>query len=106
MKDLSSRITATMSGNTLTVCPKGEIDHHSARTLRERIDNELYQNRPHRMILDLSSIDFMDSSGLGLLLGRYQKAKELGCELTLTGLSDRTKRILALAGADRLFNIK
>ena len=99
----SSRIVVTFEGSTLVISPSGEIDHHSARSLRDRIDNEMYSNRPSVMILDLSGIDFMDSSGLGLLLGRYQRAMEIGCEMKLAGCSARTMRILELAGADKLF---
>lgn len=101
----SSKIVVTVDGSTMTVSPRGEIDHHSARPLRERIDNELYMNRPSLFILDLSGVNFMDSSGLGLLLGRYQRAAEMGCEMKLTGCSERTKKILELAGADRLFGL-
>lgn len=102
----NSKITVVTDGTKITIAPKGEIDHHSARTLRERIDSELYENRPELLILDLSGIDFMDSSGLGLLLGRWQKARELGCEMRLKGCSERTMRILELAGAQRLFTIE
>ena len=99
-----SKIVVTSDGAKLTISPRGDIDHHSARTLRERIDNEMYLNRPELLILDLSGIEFMDSSGLGLLLGRYQRAKELGCKLILSGCSERVMKILALAGADKMFD--
>ena len=99
----ASKITVVSDGHTLTISPRGDIDHHSARTLRERIDNEMYLARPSVVILDLSGIEFMDSSGLGLLLGRYQRAQDLGCELKLFGCSDRVMRILSLAGADKMF---
>ncbi len=100
----TSKITVSSDATTLTIAPKGDIDHHSARTLRERIDNEMYLCRPETVILDLSGIEFMDSSGLGLLLGRYQRAKDLGCKLVLTGCSDRIMKILSLAGADKMFD--
>ena len=99
----ASKITVVADGHTLTISPRGDIDHHSARTLRERIDNEMYLSRPEVLILDLSGIEFMDSSGLGLLLGRYQRAQDVGCELKLCGCSDRVMRILSLAGADKMF---
>ena len=105
-KMANSRIVVTTDGARLTVAPRGEIDHHSARSLRERIDSALYSARPEVLVLDLSHIDFMDSSGLGLLLGRYQRASEIGCEVRLMGCSARTKRILELAGADKLFKIE
>ncbi len=101
----ASKITVRSDGAKLTISPKGDIDHHSARILRERIDNEMYLNRPEILILDLSGIEFMDSSGLGLLLGRYQRAKDLGIRLILTGCSDRIMKILSLAGADKMFDI-
>ena len=100
----ASKIIVTADGQKLTISPKGDIDHHSARTLRERIDNEMYLNRPETLILDLSGIEFMDSSGLGLLLGRYQRAKDIGCELKLTGCRERIMKILSLAGADKMFD--
>ena len=100
----ASKITVTSDGSTLTISPRGDIDHHSARTLRERIDNEIYLNRPETLILDLSGIEFMDSSGLGLLLGRYQRAKDIGCDLKLRGCNARVMKILSLAGADRMFD--
>lgn len=102
----NSRIVVTSDGSRLTIAPRGEIDHHSARSLRDRIDNELYTTRPDVLVLDLTHIDFMDSSGLGLLLGRYQKAMEIGCEVKLMGCSVRTKKILELAGADKLFEFE
>ncbi len=100
----TSKITVSCDGAKLTISPKGDIDHHSARTLRERIDNEMYINRPEILFLDLSGIDFMDSSGLGLLLGRYQRAKDLGIKLVLCGCSERIMKILSLAGADKMFD--
>lgn len=100
----ASKIIVTADGHILTIAPKGDIDHHSARTLRERIDNEMCLNRPEILILDLSGIEFMDSSGLGLLLGRYQRARDLGCSLKLAGCSERVMKILSLAGADKMFD--
>lgn len=101
-----SRIVVTTDGSKLTISPRGEIDHHSARSLRDRIDSEMYDIRPSVLVLDLSEIDFMDSSGLGLLLGRYQRAMEIGCEMKLRGCSARTLKILRLAGADKLFEFE
>lgn len=102
----SSRIIVSTEGHKLVISPKGDIDHHSARTLRERIDNELYINRPELFILDLSGIEFMDSSGLGLLLGRYQRAKDMGCTMILSGCSERVMKILTLSGADKIFSFE
>ena len=103
MEKEAAKIVVTSESETMTIAPRGDIDHHSARTLRERIDNEMYLGRPQTLILDLSGIDFMDSSGLGLLLGRYQRAKDIGCRLFLYGCNKRIMKILSLAGAEKMF---
>ncbi|MDD6981501.1 MAG: anti-sigma factor antagonist [Eubacteriales bacterium] len=80
----------------------GEVDHHSARALREKLDTELFLHRPRLFLLSLEHISFMDSSGLGLILGRLNVARELACEMRLVKVSDRIRSILSLAGASRL----
>ena len=93
-------------GGILIVKPSGEIDHHSAKSLREEIDTALYLYRPSTVIIDLAGIGFMDSSGLGLILGRYTKAKELGGRLILANPAPSVERILNLAGTHKLITIK
>ena len=93
-------------GGILIVKPSGEIDPHSAKSLREEIDTALYLYRPSTVIIDLAGIGFMDSSGLGLILGRYTKAKELGGRLILANPAPSVERILNLAGTHKLITIK
>ena len=83
----------------------GEIDHHSAVRLREDLDALILRERPLRLILDLSGIDFMDSAGLGLLMGRYRLMKELGGEMAVDRPNGRIVKILRLAGMERFFEI-
>ena len=85
---------------------RGDIDHHSARTIRTQIDEELLRRRPVRLILDLSHVEFMDSSGLGLILGRFNKASEIGAEFLLLNPNAGTTRILELAGIGRMIKIE
>ena len=94
------------SNKTLYVRPIGDIDHHSAKYMREEIDRELYKYQPQTMIIDLSSVDFMDSSGLGLILGRYTKINMLGGVLKVANPSNKIEEILVLAGTDRLIPIE
>ena len=91
---------------TLNVKIRGDIDHHSAKRVREYIDEEILKNRPHLILLDLSSVEFMDSSGLGLILGRYTCAKNIGAKLILYKPTKRIKKILAMAGIERIIEIK
>ena len=72
-------LSKKIEGDVLTVEILGEIDHHSARPIREEIDRLLYLYRPKEMILSLAHVSFMDSSGLGLLMGRITLAEALSC---------------------------
>lgn len=93
------------SGGRLTVYLEGDIDHHSAAPIRSHIDTKLYLCRPSELILDLSRVHFMDSAGLGLILGRYTKASELGVRFRLIDPSPHIQKILDLAGMERLVPI-
>ena len=90
----------------LFVVLPNEIDHHSAAYVREEIDRELYKYCPKRVFIDLSGVEFMDSSGIGLVLGRYAKITALGGELKLCDPAPRTEEILRLAGIDRMIPIE
>lgn len=95
-----------LQNDTLTAFVSGEIDHHSARGIREAIDAALMANSPDNLIIDLSDVSFMDSSGLGLVLGRYTKAREAGIAFSVTGANERFTRMFDMAGLDRLFSYK
>ena len=94
-----------LKGNTLTAALHGEIDHHSAVCLREELDALILRERPSRFVLYLSDIEFMDSAGLGLLMGRYRLMKELGGTMAIAEPNERVMRILELCGMERFFEI-
>ena len=94
------RFTATPEG--LAVSIVGEIDHHSASGMRRDVDNIIWNRTPTHLILDMSGVEFMDSSGLGLIMGRLAKAKEIGALLILRNPSARVIRMLKMAGLDRI----
>lgn len=93
------------AGSILSIRVRGEIDHHTAASIRQGIDATLFEKRPSKLILDLSAVSFMDSSGLGLIMGRYSVMKELGGEMTVWNPSPETRAILTLAGMERLVKI-
>lgn len=94
------------ANDRLTATLRGEIDHHSAKSVREEIDHAMYLYRPKILALDLSGISFMDSSGLGLILGRYTKQKALGGKLVLANPTPAIWKLLTLSGADKLCPIE
>ena len=94
------------AGNLLTVRIRGEIDHHTAAHIRQGIDGLLYERRPRKFILDLSAVGFMDSSGLGLMMGRLALIRELGGEMVVWNPSPETRSIMSLAGMERLVRVE
>lgn len=99
------QMKAYSSDETLIVRLDGEIDHHSAGEIREGLDRMIAETRPKALVLELSDIDFMDSSGLGLVLGRYRRLHEIGSQMFIKNPSARTEKILAMAGVDKLIKI-
>ena len=98
-------IIYSKSNGDLTVKLCGEIDHHGAKNAREEIDKVIKDSVPRNLILDLSSITFCDSSGLGLIMGRYKTIKEYGGELIIKNPSESPKKMILLSGLDRLITI-
>ncbi len=89
-------------GDILTVKLKCEIDHHTAKTIREGVDLYLYKNKPRELVLDFSGVSFMDSSGIGLIIGRAGKAEEIGAAVTVSGLSPVLYRLVRMSGIEKL----
>lgn len=84
----------------------GEIDHHNAVRVRADIDELIFESRPQKLVLDLSDISFMDSSGLGLIMGRYSLIRDLGGTLSLRDPTAAVMKIISLAGMERMIRIE
>lgn len=80
----------------------GELDHHSARSLREQVDAAVEQSSARRLRLDFQGVTFMDSSGVGLVMGRYRLMHALGGALAVSGTSERIRQMMRMAGLDKL----
>ena len=90
----------------IRICLKGEMDHHNAVGVRGEIDKLIYDERPKRLMLDLSEIGFMDSSGLGFIMGRYALMEKLGGTLILENPNERIVKIFELAGLQRIVRVE
>ncbi len=99
-------LTHSISDRRMTIRLSGEIDHHSALSLRGAADELIYRHRPASVALDLSGIEFMDSSGLGFIMGRYALLKKLGGEIVLLDPNERVEKIISLAGLERIISIE
>ncbi len=76
----------------------GELDHHSAGTVRDEIDETMNAFDCRHLILDFEKVTFMDSSGIGMVLGRYNKVTKRGGRIFLAGCSEFVEKILYMAG--------
>lgn len=91
--------------NDVTVRIIGEIDHHAAAGLRRDVDAGLLASAPERLFLDMSGVTFMDSSGLGFIMGRYELMRRSGGETVLLSPSAPVEKMLKLTGFDRRITI-
>ena len=91
-------VTFREKDGSLIASLTGELDHCLAAVVRARIDDKVSETMPDRLVLDISRITFMDSSGLGLIMGRYALCKSRGIEFRLAGADERAVKILDMAG--------
>lgn len=92
-------ITYKKSTSGLTLFIKGELDECSAskaKQILEKIINDNYNSK--RVVFDLSGLSFMDSTGVGLLIGRYKSLKQFNVPVYITGASISTEKVIGLAG--------
>lgn len=79
-----------------------EIDECSAQKIRGRVDYELERYMPKKVVFDFDSVTFMDSAGIGLIIGRYKLANILGAEVEITNLTHSVKKIFEMSGILKL----
>ena len=83
-----------------------EIDHHVAEKIRRKADYEIQRYMPKKVLFDLSKVGFMDSSGIGLIIGRYKMASIYGATLEIENASLRVKKILEMSGILKIISLK
>lgn len=82
-----------------------ELDHHAVEKLRRKADYEIERYIPRKVIFDFNNVTFMDSAGIGLILGRYKNISILGGKLEIKNVSETVKKILIMSGVNKLINI-
>ncbi len=89
-------------GENMSAVLTGEIDHHVARDMRMQIDEQIQRLLPQKLYLDFGGVTFMDSSGIGLVMGRYRNMASLGGSVAIRNASGHLLRVMRLAGLERL----
>ena len=95
-------VETKFSNNVLTAYLSGEIDNDSAAQIRVRVDGMAQELKPGLLCLDFGGVSFMDSSGVGLVMGRFRQMKLLGGRLRVQNYSDSLYRIFAMSGLEGL----
>ena len=82
-----------------------EIDHHTTEKLRRKADYEIERCSPKRTIFDFNKVTFMDSAGIGLIIGRYKFANMLGGKLEVANLTQSVRKIFEMSGILKLIPV-
>ena len=83
-----------------------DVDQHTVEKVRRKMDNEIKRYIPRKVIFDFSNISFMDSAGIGMVLGRYKLAKMLDGNLEIKNVNKSMKKIFDMSGVYRIINIQ
>ena len=98
-------IAITSRDNALTIALSGEIDHHGAREMMTQLTDAIAERLPTRLVLDLSGVTFMDSSGIAVLLRARRQLAHSGGALRVVNIPAQARRVLDAAGIGRLISL-
>ena len=95
---MNTSVNIKKQKNEWRIALRGELDHYGSFDLRRALDQSLVTCRERRVVFDLSGVSFMDSAGIGLLLGRYKQLKNRGCVMELCGAQGSVDKLLRMSG--------
>ena len=98
-------ITYEKENKTLLMEITEDIDHHFAENIRREADNEITRFLPRKVVFDFSNVSFMDSAGIGMIIGRYKMMKMLGGSLEMTNVSKSVRKIFEMSGITKIIPI-
>ncbi|MGB8955419.1 MAG: anti-sigma F factor antagonist [Tumebacillaceae bacterium] len=101
---MSLQIETEVSGDTLIVRLSGELDHHTAEVVRTRVEAELDRGIDN-LVMNFEHLGFMDSSGLGVILGRYKRVTASGGRMSLCSVNDQLMKLFELSGMLKILRI-
>jgi len=90
---------------TMVVSMSGELDHHNAVSVRDEIDRRFQSSGCKNLVFDLEGLQFMDSSGLGIIIGRYKSVTAIGGKTCIAAPSSQAERLINLAGIYKIIPV-
>ncbi|WP_078545934.1 anti-sigma F factor antagonist [Litchfieldia alkalitelluris] len=103
---MSLAIELEVKHTVLCIRLTGELDHHTAEELRLKVTNVLESREINHILLNLENLSFMDSSGLGVILGRYKQVKNNGGEMVVCSISPAVKRLFDMSGLFKIIRLE
>ncbi len=97
-------VMCNKKGRTLIVKIIGDIDHHTAEEIRDKIDKEFNKMNARDIILDFESVSFMDSSGIGMIIGRYKNTELKGGKVVAVNINEDVARLFDISGLKKIIN--
>lgn len=94
-----------LNGTTLLIHLPEEIDHHSSEEIRQQADRLIRRKNIRCVLFDFGDTVFMDSSGIGMILGRYKTMRFMGGTVAAVNVKERMRRILMMSGIYKVINI-
>ncbi|HHY99741.1 MAG TPA: anti-sigma factor antagonist [Sedimentibacter sp.] len=94
------------TGQVLTIKLKGELDHHSAEAARVLVDEKIKNEKYSKLVIDLKGLDFIDSSGIGFVIGRYKVIRKRKGVIEIVNAGKKVRKILDMSGIGKIINIK
>ena len=105
LKKEGKHLNYQVQENCLTIFLPSEIDHHNAEDIRKHADKVIEEQQIRCVIFDFEETNFMDSSGIGVIMGRYKLIYLLGGEVWAIHTNERMKKILTMSGVARIIQI-
>lgn len=100
------KIAFQKDGGELIIFLSGELDHHAARTAIPEISRLIDRELPTTLTLDFSYINFMDSSGIALVIGAFKRANSINCSFSVINVSGQANKVFTAAGLQKIITIK
>lgn len=91
--------------NKLIIRIDGDIDHHTCEEIRSKIDNEIMKRNPKSIIFDMKNVNFMDSSGIGVIIGRYKLIMTNGGIAAMVNVRPQIKRVYEICGLKKIIPV-
>lgn len=98
-------IVHAVQGSRITVAINGDLDLKTAEPLRDALDQLIERYKDKQLVLDLAEVDFIDSSGLGVILGRYRRLAAQGRTLSLVGVKPGVRIVFDMAGIPSIISV-